>query len=75
MAAVANLTIDQGATFSSDVTVTDSAGDAFNLTDYTVAAKMAKGYSSANTRTSLTTASMVIVLSFSAIIIHLYSYL
>ena len=56
LAAVANLTIDQGATFSSDVTVTDSAGDAFDLTDYTVAAKMAKGYSSANTRTTLTTA-------------------
>ena len=56
MAAVANLTIDQGATFSSDVTVTDSAGDAFDLTNYTIAAKMAKGYSSANTRTSLTTA-------------------
>lgn len=55
MAAVANLTIDQGATFSSDVTVTDSAGDAFNLTNHTVSAKIAKGYSSANTRTVLTT--------------------
>jgi hypothetical protein len=55
MAAIANLRIDQGASFSSDVTVTDSSGDAFNLTGYTAAAKMAKGYASTRTRTSITT--------------------
>ena len=55
MAAIANLRIDQGASFSSDVTVTDTNGDAFNLTGYTAAAKMAKGYASTRTRTSITT--------------------
>ena len=55
MAAIANLTLDQGATFNSDVTVKDSNGNAFNLTGYTAAAKMAKGYASTRTRTSITT--------------------
>jgi len=55
MAAIANLRIDQGASFSSDVTVTDTNGDAFNLTGYTASAKMAKGYASTRTRTSITT--------------------
>ena len=54
MAARANLQIDQGATFSTDVTVSDTDGTAFNLTGYTAAAKMALGYSSTRTRTSLT---------------------
>ena len=54
MAAIANLRIDQGATFSSDVTVSDTDGAAFNLTGYTAAAKMAKGYASTRTRTSIT---------------------
>jgi len=55
MAAIANLTLDQGATFNSDVTVKDSNGNAFNLTGYTASAKMAKGYSSTRTRTTITT--------------------
>ena len=42
MAAVANLRIDQGASFSSDVTVTNSDGDVVDLTGYTTEAKMAK---------------------------------
>ena len=54
MAAVANLRIDQGTTFSTDVTVKDNAGDAFNLTGYTASAKMAKGYASTKTRVSIT---------------------
>jgi len=54
MAATANLQIDQGATFSSDITVRDNAGDALNLTDYTASAKMALGYSSTRTRTIIT---------------------
>ena len=54
MAAIANLTIDQGATFSSDVTVKDSNNNAFDLTGYTASAKMAKGFSSTRTRTSIT---------------------
>ena len=44
MAAIANLTIDQGATFSSDVTVKDANNNAFDLTGYTAQARMAKGY-------------------------------
>jgi len=55
MAAIANLTIDQGATFSSDVTVKDANGNAFDLTGYTAAAKLAKGFSSTRTRTDFTT--------------------
>jgi len=55
MAAIANLTIDQGATFTSDVTVKDANGNAFNLTGYTAAAKLAKGFASTRTRTDFTT--------------------
>ena len=42
MAAIANLTLDQGATFNSDVTVKDSNGNAFNLTGYTASARWLK---------------------------------
>ena len=55
MAATANLRIDQGATFTSDVNVADLNGDAFDLTGYTASAKMAKGYASTKTRTQITT--------------------
>ena len=54
MAAIANLIIDQGANFSSDVTVKDANANAFNLTGYTARAKMAKGYASTRTRTTIT---------------------
>jgi len=54
MAAIANLIIDQGANFSSDVTVKDANGNAFDLTGYTTQAKLAKGYSSTRTRISMT---------------------
>ena len=54
MAAVANLIIDQGANFSSDITVKDANGNAFDLTGYTAEAKLAKGYSSTRTRTTMT---------------------
>jgi hypothetical protein len=56
MAAVANLSIDQGATFTSDITVKDIAGGVFDLTGFTAVAKLAKGYSSTRTRTAMTTA-------------------
>ena len=55
MAAIANLTIDQGTTFSSDVTVKDANGQPFDLTGYSAAAKRAKGYASTRTRSNLTT--------------------
>ena len=54
MAAIANLIIDQGASFSSDITVKDANGNTFNLTGYTTEAKMAKGYASTRTRTTIT---------------------
>ena len=56
MAARANLQIDRGATFSSDVTVLDTDGTAFDLTGYTAVAKMAKGYASTQTRVIITAA-------------------
>ena len=55
MAAVANLTIDQGASFSSSVTVKGLDGLPFDLTGYTAEAKMALGYTSTRTRTTITT--------------------
>ena len=54
MAAIANLIIDQGANFSSDITVKDANGKAFDLTGYTTEAKMAKGFASTRTRTTIT---------------------
>jgi len=54
MAAIANLIIDQGATFTSDITVKDANGNAFNLTGYTAEAKLAKGYASTRTRVTMT---------------------
>jgi hypothetical protein len=56
MAAIANLRIDQGASFSSDVTVTADDDSIFDLTGHTASAKMAKGYASTHTRTIFTTA-------------------
>ena len=72
MAATANLRIDQGATFTSDITVTNTDGTAFDLTGHTSSAKMALGYSSTRTRTQFTTSiandptTGVITLSLSA---------
>ena len=55
MAAIANLTIDQGATFSSDVTVKDAQDNAYNLTGYTANAKLSKGFASTRPRTNMNT--------------------
>ena len=51
MAAIANLKIDQGASFSSDVTVTNSDGNVTDLTGYTTEAKMAKSYGASDSVT------------------------
>ena len=56
MAAIANLRIDQGTTFSSNITLAGSDGAAWDLTGHTVEDKMAKGYESTKTRTTMTTA-------------------
>ena len=46
MAIVSNLVIDQGASFSASIDVTDTDGDALNLTGYTAAGQMRRTYSS-----------------------------
>ena len=46
MAIVSNLVIDQGASFKADIDVSDSDGDALNLTGYTTAGQMRKTYAS-----------------------------
>ena len=55
MAAIANLRIDQGTTFSSNVTLAGNDGAAVDLTGHSVEAKMAKGYESTKTRITMTT--------------------
>lgn len=46
MATKANLTIDQGATFSTSVTLTDDEDNPVDLTNYTGAAQIRKHYTS-----------------------------
>tara|TARA_Y100000385_G_C12785469_1_gene505314 strand:- start:37 stop:375 length:339 start_codon:yes stop_codon:yes gene_type:complete len=46
MATISNIFIDQGATFSTSVTVSDVDGSAFNLTGYTAQAQLRKTYES-----------------------------
>ena len=55
MAAIANLRVERGSTFSSDVTVKDNEGSVFDLTGYSATASLAKCYdSSFYDRTSFT---------------------
>lgn len=42
----ANLVIDQGATFSTSITLTDEDGNAMDLTGYSAAAQMRRHYTS-----------------------------
>ena len=46
MAAKANIVIDQGADFSTTITVTDDAGDAVDLTGYICSGQIRKHYTS-----------------------------
>ncbi len=46
MAIYSNLTVDQGSNFLAYIDVTDSSGNALNLTGYTVAGQIRKTYSS-----------------------------
>ena len=48
MASISNRFIDQGATFTTTVTVTDSNGDAVNLSGYSVAAQLRKTFLSSS---------------------------
>jgi len=53
MAAVSNLSIDQGTTFSVTISVTDDTGSARNLTGYTGRAQLKRSYYT-NTNTAFT---------------------
>lgn len=53
MATYAELTIEQGATFSSTVTVYDGINDVFDITGYTPSAQIRKSYYT-NTASNLT---------------------
>ena len=53
MAAVSNLSIDQGTTFSVTISVTDDTGSARNLTGYTGRARLKRSYYT-NTNTAFT---------------------
>lgn len=48
MATKSNLVIDQGATFSTDLTLTDENGDVLNLIGYTANSQIRKWYTSTN---------------------------
>jgi len=53
MASISNIFIDQGATFTTTVTVTDANGDAVSLVGYSVAAQIRKSFLS-STATAFT---------------------
>ena len=48
MASISNIFIDQGATFTTTVTVSDANGDAVNLAGYSVAAQIRKTFLSSS---------------------------
>jgi hypothetical protein len=50
MATKANITIDQGTTFSTSINLTDDNGDAINLTGDTARSQMRKHYTSSNSQ-------------------------
>jgi hypothetical protein len=69
MATKANLIIDQGTTFSTDLSLTDENGDALNLSGYTANSVIKKWYTSqtfTSFNTSINATSGVITLSLSA---------
>jgi hypothetical protein len=70
MATKSNLVIDQGSTFSADLTLTDENGDMILLWSYTANSQMRKWYTSANPAaiftTSINSESGTITLSLTA---------
>jgi hypothetical protein len=55
MATKANLVIDQGSTFNTDLTMTDEYGNILTLTGYTANSQMRKWYTSINITASFST--------------------
>jgi hypothetical protein len=68
MATKANLVIDQGSTFSTDLALKDENGDPLVLSGYNANSQMRKWYTSSNATATFTTAidNGVITLSLSA---------
>lgn len=69
MSTKANLVIDQGATFSTDLSLTDDNGDVMNLNGYTANSQMRKWYTSTNSTsfsTAINVATGTITLSLTA---------
>jgi hypothetical protein len=69
MATKANLIIDQGASYSTNIDILDENGVAIDLTNYTGAAQMRKHYTSSNSisfSVSLDGADGTVTLSLSA---------
>ena len=56
MAAVSNFYIDQGADFSTTISLTDSNGDVLSLTGYTAAGQLRKTFGSSTVAATFTTA-------------------
>jgi hypothetical protein len=55
MATKANLVIDQGSTFSTDLTLTDENGDPLILSGYTANSQIRRWYTSSNVSASFST--------------------
>jgi hypothetical protein len=70
MATKANLVIDQGSTYSTDLSLTDENGDPLNLNGYSANSQIRKWYSSTNAAatfaTTINTTSGVITLGLTA---------
>jgi len=67
MATKANIVIDQGTTFTTEVLLTDASGNPLTLTDYTAESQIRKWYTSnAYTNFSLALANGMITLSLDA---------
>lgn len=69
MAIKGNITIDQGADFSTSINVTDDDGNVVDLSDYTGAAQMRKHYTSSTAydfTVSIASSSGVVTLSMSS---------
>lgn len=54
MASKANLIIDQGTTFSTNLNLTDEYGDNLDLTSYSASSQMRKWYTSSNATATFT---------------------
>lgn len=69
MATKANLVIDQGTTYTTDLNLTDENGDPLNLTGYSANSQIRKHYTSSNSvtfSTSINATAGVITLSLTA---------